>query len=172
MTSLNPEQEKWVMHLSDTDKIKIVPYDQDTERKFEKVKKLIKEVLGEDVVVVHRGASSFKISGQNEMDIFIPVPENRMEELRLNMAKVFTPKSIYPKERIKFLYYIDGVKAEIIIVNEASKSWSNGEKFYKYLSNHQEALERYRLLKENGDGLSVREYYRRKMEFINEILGS
>ncbi len=43
-------------------------------------------------------------------------------------------------------------------------------KFENYLKEHPQALEEYRKLKELGDGLSTREYYRRKIEFINDIL--
>jgi len=40
----------------------------------------------------------------------------------------------------------------------------------KYLKENPEALERYRKLKEEAAGVNTGEYYRRKIEFINEIL--
>jgi len=38
------------------------------------------------------------------------------------------------------------------------------------LKAHPETLEEYRKMKEEGNGLSVREYYLRKTEYVNEIL--
>jgi hypothetical protein len=38
-----------------------------------------------------------------------------------------------------------------------------------FLKTHPEKLEEYRLLKESGNGLSVRQYYRKKLEFINQV---
>jgi GrpB-like predicted nucleotidyltransferase (UPF0157 family) len=42
--------------------------------------------------------------------------------------------------------------------------------FEEYLKNYPDELERYRVLKEESNGKTMREYYRRKIEFINEIL--
>lgn len=168
---LTDAQQEWVNHLSDTDKIEIFPYDPMVEEKFEKIKSEIESVIGTEFEVLHRGASGLGISGQKEIDVYIPVPPERIEELTTKMETVWgRPKSIYPTERTKFYRYIDGTKIEVMITNKDHESWMNGEKHFYYLKQNPEALERYKKLKEDGGGLSVREYYRRKIEFINEIL--
>lgn len=168
---LTPKQEEWVNHLSDTNHVEIFPFDPTSEEKFKKVKEQIQTVLGKSVEILHRGASSLGISGQREIDVYIPILPEKIEEYTLEMEKVFgKPKSIYPSERTKFLEKIDGTIIEIMLTNKYHESWINGETFYSYLKENNGSLNEYRILKENGEGLSNREYYRRKIEFINSVL--
>lgn len=168
---ITPKQRKWIDHLSDTDKIKIVPFDPTAEAKFQKVKQKIQDSLGKDISVFHRGASSLGISGQDEIDIYVPVPPAEFNSLIEPLKKLFgEPGSYYPLERVHFVTEIDGKHIDIFLINEECEGWINGVKFENYFRSHPEALETYRLLKENGDGLSGREYYRRKIEFFNDIL--
>ena len=74
---LAPEQEKWIAHLSNEKKIEIIPYDPATNQRFEALRQRIHSALGNGVEVVHRGATSLGISGQGELDVYLPVlPEN------------------------------------------------------------------------------------------------
>lgn len=59
---------------------------------------------------------------------------------------------------------------ELFVINKEDKGWTDSCIFEDYLKSHPEALEAYKVLKEEGAGLSTQEYYRRKTEFINEIL--
>ncbi len=168
---LTKDQEKWINSLgSKTNKIKIVPYDPKTKDAFEKIKKEILIVLG-DVGVFHHGATGLGISGQGEIDCYVPVAENSFDEYVKKMIKCFGPAgSIYPLRRARFVKYIDGIKIEMFIINEKHFDWINCLKFENYLKNHSEALAAYKKLKEDCEGLSVSEYYRRKTEFINDIV--
>jgi GrpB-like predicted nucleotidyltransferase (UPF0157 family) len=65
---------------------------------------------------------------------------------------------------------VDNTKVEVFVINNKSKSWLDGIKFEECLRNNPELLNAYKKLKESGDGLSTRKYYRRKIEFINSIL--
>lgn len=167
---LTKDQEKWINHLSATDKIKITPYNPKTKEVFEKIKKEIQKVFGA-VDVFHRGATSLGISGQGEIDCYVPVAENDFNKYLEKMIKYFGPAgSIYSLDRARFVKYIDGIKIEMFIINKTGDGWLNGLRFEGYLMKHPEALEAYKKLKENSDGLSVQEYYRRKTEFLNDIL--
>ena len=168
---LTKDQQKWVDHLSDVDTINILPFNTNVGKIFEEIKEQIKLILGKETEVVHRGASGLGISGQSEIDVYIPVRAEKIEPMASKMEVVFgKPKSIYPEERTKFIKFVEGTKLEIILVNKACKSWIDGEIFNTYLKKNISVLEEYRKLKEDGNGLSVREYYRRKIEFINDIL--
>jgi GrpB-like predicted nucleotidyltransferase (UPF0157 family) len=81
------------------------------------------------------------------------------------------PKSIYPLERIKWLLKVGDTNVEVMIVNKDSESWINNERFFNHLKMNPKDLERYRILKEEGNDKQTKEYYRKKIEFINEILG-
>lgn len=168
---LTPSQEKWIAHLSDQDQVTIVPFDPSTPQKFETVKRKIQSALGPETRVEHRGATSLGISGQDEIDVYVPVPENQFEALLGPLSEAFgNPRSHYPRERARFVTFEGGKHIDIFLINETSLGWTDGIKFESYLLSHPEALEQYRQLKEAGQGFSTREYYRRKTEFINDIL--
>jgi GrpB-like predicted nucleotidyltransferase (UPF0157 family) len=168
---LTDEQEKWVNNLSGVDVIKIIPFDPTCQEKFEKVREIIRSRFGEAVRVVHRGATSFGISGQDEIDVYVPVLPGDFDGFIDKLSELFgQPKKVYPLNRAHFITHDSGKHIDVYLINEEAPSWLEGLKFEDYLRSHPEALEEYRILKEKGAGLSVREYYRRKIEFINDIL--
>lgn len=168
---LNQEQEEWVNHLSDESKILIVPFDPTSEEKFKKIKLLIQSRLGENIRVEHHGASSLRISGQDEIDIYVPVPLKDFDNLLMSLTALFgKPRSHYPKERARFVTFEEEKHIDVFLTNEESENWLNHIKFENYLRINPKALKEYRILKESCNGLSTREYYRKKIEFINSIL--
>ena len=168
---LRPEQKKWIDHLRGDDQIKIVPWDPTCNQKYKKVKAKIQIKLGKQIKVIHSGASALGISGQDEIDIYMPVSPDRFNDFIEPLTSQFgAPRSHYILERARFVTEIEGKHIDIFLINEKCRGWIDSVKFMKYLENHTETLEQYRILKEEGNGLSTREYYRRKIEFINEVL--
>jgi hypothetical protein len=167
------DQQKWLDHLSNTEVIKIVSYDKEAPLIFEKVKKLVTEALGNNFKVLHRGASYLKISGQDEIDIYVPVLPSCFDEVVARMTEVFSePRSLYPLVRARFRLDGFGKHIDVFVINEEDKGWVDSEKFTNYSLENPVVLEEYRQLKEEGNGLSVREYYTRKIEFINNVLSN
>lgn len=168
---ITKDQQEWLDHLSDIDLIKIVPYDKNSLAIFNKVKKHIIKALGDNIKVLHRGASYLEISGQDEIDIYVPVSPSDFDNTVERMTKAFSkPRSLYSLIRARFR--LDGFNkhVDVFVINKEDKNWIDSEKFTNYLTNNPEALEKYRLLKEDGSGIPVRKYYTRKIEFINETL--
>ncbi len=164
-------QQQWVNHLSDETFITVVPFDPSSEEKFEKVKAMVHTELGPEITFEHRGASSLGISGQDEIDTYIPVDPKEFDAHIVKLTKVFgEPRKVYPLDRAHFITKVDGKRIDIYLINREASSWLDGVRFEVYLKTHPEDLERYKVLKEKGNGLSVREYYKRKIEFINGIL--
>lgn len=169
---LTSEQEKWINHLSDDSKIKIVPFDPTSQEKFEKIKSIIQAKLGESIKVEHHGASRFGISGQDEIDIYVPVSERQFDEYLEPLTELFgKPRSHYPLERARFITTIEEKHIDVFLINETGGGWLECLMFEERLKSEPTILDKYRKLKENGNGLSVREYYRNKIEFINSVLG-
>ena len=168
---LTPEQQKWIDHLRDDDHIVMKTYDPSCVAKFDRIKARIITTLGNQVRVEHRGATGLGISGQDEIDVYIPVPPEKFDQLLTPLENAFgKPRSVYPLERARFVTEEGEKHIDIFLINDTHSGWLDGIKFEDYLINHPEALEEYRKLKEAGNGLSTREYYRRKIEFINDIL--
>ena len=88
-----------------------------------------------------------------------------------SIEKIFSKaRSLYPQERARFVTSVDNTKVEVFVINEKGESWLDSCIFENYLRRNTNALELYRVLKEEGNGLSTQRYYRRKVEFINAIL--
>ena len=171
MTMLTKTQKAWLARLSKTKTITIVPYNPQVKSVFQKIKKEVKSVLGKKVRVVHKGATSLGISGQGELDVYIPVPTKKFNHYLEKMKQSFgEPGSCYPLKRARFNRWTDGFKIEVFLINQNSQGWKKGVAFENYLKNHPKALSAYEKLKEKGHRLSVQEYYRRKVKFINNVL--
>lgn len=168
---LTQEQQKWIENLSDTDQIIIIPFDTTAQEKFEKVKEIIISNLGESTPFIHSGSTSLGISGQDEIDTYIPINVKLFDEYIEKLTKLFgVPRKVYEGNRAHFITHEDGKKIDLYLVNKDTKNWTDSIKFMNYLKTHPEKLEEYRLLKESGNGLSVRQYYRKKLEFINHVI--
>ncbi|MCX6810413.1 MAG: GrpB family protein [Candidatus Berkelbacteria bacterium] len=168
---ISKEQNEWINHLSDNDKIMIFPYDPEIPKRFGIIKKIILKVLDKKAELHLKGSSGLGISGQGEMDIYIPILPNKFDTSIKLLAKKFgKPGSLYPQRRVRFVAYVEKTKAEIFLINIESDDWINSQKFESYLREHPNSLNEYKTLKEKGAGLSTRQYYRRKIEFINKIL--
>jgi len=168
---LTTEQEKWLSHLSDADQISVVPFDPTCEVKFLQVKDIIQRVLGIGQPVEHRGASSLGISGQDEIDVYVPVAPKKFYEVVGLISNLFgKPRSNYALKRARFVTSVGGKQVEVFVINQEDEDWRSLVNFHSYLQSHSQASENYRKLKEEAAGQSTREYYRRKIEFINATL--
>ncbi len=169
---LTTGQQEWIDHLSDTKTVSIVPFDPTCEQKFLKIKKEIQSILGREQEIVHSGASSLRISGQDEIDIYVPVLPAIFDKTIIALKNLFgEPASYYTLVRSRFVTGVEGKHVDVFVINKEDFGWTGAVAFMSYLRSNPEVLERYRKLKEGLNGKTQREYYRIKTEFINEILG-
>lgn len=167
---LTEEQKKWVAYLGDKKKVDIFPYNPKTKEVFKKINNEIKEFLG-GIEVLHCGSTVLKILGQGEIDLYISVLTKRFNSYLEKLVKHFEePGNIYPLRRVRFVEYIDNIKIEIFLINKETDDWKNHIKFENYLKQNKKALQEYAKIKQESSGLTVQEYYRKKLEFINKIL--
>lgn len=168
---ITSEQQTWLDHLSDTETVKVIAYDQTAEKKFQQIKKIIQNLLGSQQSVIHCGASFFKISGQDEIDVYVPVPAKDFNASAGKLATLFgEPRSNYPFKRARFVTSVDKKHIDVFVINNEDKGWLDLLIFQAYLTTHPQELENYELLKEQAAGQSTREYYRQKIEYINAII--
>lgn len=168
---LTKEDINWLKRLSNSTRVKIIPYNPKVKDVFEKLKKEILAILGKNVKVLHLGATGFSISGLGEIDLVIPTSLDNFSEFIEKLKKVYgEPASFSPNNRVRFNHKIDDINVEIVIVNQNSEGWRRNLAFDKYLKTHPKELESYRKLKEDCNGIGIKKYYRRKIKFINDIL--
>ena len=162
---LTPDQEKWISHLPIDKKVTIIPFDPTIPKKFAAIKQKIEQFLGDSAVVEHHGATSLGISGQDEIDVYLPVSPSEFVPLTISLEKIFgSPRSLYPLRRARFVTIEDGKHIDVFSINKETDDWNNMVRFENYLKTNTDYLNKYRQLKEEGNGLSIQEYYRRKLE--------
>jgi GrpB-like predicted nucleotidyltransferase (UPF0157 family) len=167
---ITPDQEKWLKHISDTKKVRILPYNPKVKETFQKIKQHLQSILGKEVEIVHRGASNLGISGKGEIDMYIPVEKDQFVPILKKLKEEYgKPDSLYPNERSRFNFRIDDIDIELFLINKESDGWRKGNQFEEYLKNNTDALKEYMKIKEESEGVTTREYYRRKLEFMNKI---
>ncbi len=167
---LRLEQKQWLSNLSDTKTISVIPYNPKNRLVFNKIKKDLIDNIG-NVRVSLRGSTLLGISGQGEVDLYIPVAKKNFNiYLKKLMKYLGDPGSVYELRRVRFVKYIDDIKIEIFLINKNSKDWINGCKFENFLKHSPKYLNEYERIKKKYDGFSVRQYYTVKTKFINKIL--
>ncbi len=168
---ITPDQEKWLQHLSNDHPTKIIPYNPIVKQAFQQVKSQIQSVLGPTTDVQHRGASSMGISGKGDLDVYIPTPPELFNQQLEKLTNHFgQPGSHYPLQRARWNIEVMRIESEIFLSNNQDKNWLDSVAFETYLKTHPDALDQYRLLKEQAQGLGTQDYYRQKTAFINHIL--
>lgn len=168
---ITQEQEEWLEHLAPGHLVKIVPYNPHIKQAFTQIKTELQSLLGSKVEIQHRGASSMGISGKGDLDIHIPVSPNDFSTIVHDMEERYgKPGSFYKQQRARWNMSVMGFETEVFVVNADHPAWAKTILFEDFLSSHPEELERYRILKETAEGLDIRDYYRAKLEFFNEIL--
>lgn len=171
ITPLTKDQEKWLNHLTDTDKVKIIPYDSRVKEVFKQQQKDVQSILGDDAIVLHKGASAWGISGKGDVDIYIPVAAEYFDHYFGKLKQAFgEPGNYYPKERVRWNKQVDDIEVEIFLVNQEATFWKESLLFWDYIETHPNMLDEYRRIKEKAGGRSIREYYTRKVIFINKIM--
>lgn len=167
---ITKEQKKWLNHLGDENKIDIIPYNPKTKDVFKIIKKDLIKILGK-TRISHRGSTALKISGQGEIDLYIPATKKFFNIYLGKLIKYLgQPGSLYPLERVRFVKYIDDIKIEIFLINKNNSGWKNCIRFERYLKKNPKSLREYERLKNRICGVSTRKYYTVKTKFINKIL--
>lgn len=148
----------------------IVPYNPKTKDIFKIIKTDLQKILG-NVRILHRGSTNLKISGQGEIDLYIPITRKRFNTYVNKLTNhLGEPGSVYALKRARFVKYVDDIKIEIFVINKNDSGWKESIQFERYLKNNPKALQEYEILKLKADGSSLREYYTAKTMFINKVI--
>lgn len=168
---LTKQQRDWLNHLSDTNKVKIISYNPKVKEVFNQQKLKLQKILGGNAIILHKGASAWGISGKGDVDIYIPIEVEKFDAyFELLKEKLGEPGSHYHSERARWNRNITDIEVEIFLVNKDAEFYKESERFWSYIEIHPEVLDEYRIIKEKAEGLSTREYYTKKVIFINQVM--
>lgn len=165
-----PAPKGWFDKFSTTEKVKILPPNPRLNQIGEEFLDYLRNLLGKDIEIERRGASTLGISGKGEMDIYVRVlPEQFSKCLKILKKKYGEPGRI-EELRARFNSKYEGIDVEIILINKDHPDEIEGRKFFSYLKTHPESLKEYEVVKKKSAQISEREYYLQKDKFIRKIL--
>ena len=166
---LSENQERYLETISDSVVTVIQPWDPKTELVAKKLMDDIRSAVP-DLEVFHTGAAALKISGKNDLDFSIlGVPED-FDNYLPALVKVLGEPQKKGKENVRWEISRDGFPVDVHLTNKDSLGWKEHKKVFELLRDDPHLLQEYRILKEQSNGASLREYQRRKYEFYNKIL--
>lgn len=165
---LSWDEEDYLNKVLDNKVVVIKPFDFRITKIAENIVHRIHLVVPE-LEVRHMGASALKISGQNDIDIYIFCEENKFGNYLSKIEKIFGEK-ISEISLTKWQFNVDGYEVEMYLTDPNLPTMKKQIDVFEVLKNDQKLRKEYEKLKENLNGKPFKEYQRRKYEFYHRIL--
>lgn len=166
---LTDEQEKYLQTIPEEKSVNVYPWDPNTEIIAEKIMQKAKQAAT-NLEVLFMGASALKIPGQNDIDIYMLCSSQDFDEHLLKLKEVFGEPIKTSPTSIKWEMDIEGFSVELYLTDPGTPQMHEQIRVYELLKDNPRLLEEYKQIKESANGMSMREYQRRKYEFYNRIL--
>jgi GrpB-like predicted nucleotidyltransferase (UPF0157 family) len=164
-----PMSDDWFMKFSNTKKVKIVQYDPKIKDIFEEFKQILIQQLGK-IEIKHMGASALSISGQGEIDLYIPTTPTKFNSLVKEITKLYGKPGSLDNDWARFNYTYKNTEIEIMVMHKNCSDYIDNTMFFNYLKTHPIDAKKYEQLKQKYAKVSKREYYKQKGIFIRNIL--
>ncbi len=164
---LTPDQENYLNSLPNevlNKLVRVQPYNSEIFKIAESVIGKIEFALP-DAQVLFMGASALKISGQNDIDIYVLSEAERVFENVDKLNKLFGEV-----KNNSWIQKIDGYEVTIYSDQLGSSSLKEQVRVFELLKNNPKLLKEYELLKFSIDGKTYKEYQQAKYEFYNKLL--
>ncbi|PIR44509.1 MAG: hypothetical protein COV10_04660 [Candidatus Vogelbacteria bacterium CG10_big_fil_rev_8_21_14_0_10_51_16] len=164
---LTASQKEYLEKIPEGDKADIQPWDSASAKFAETLVKQLEESTG--LEVFWEGSLALGIPGQNDIDLYIfSEPKDFSDNLPKLLSVLGEPTYIL-EDKILWRVVKDGHKIDACLGSKNLKGAQGDAVFFNSLKEKPELLKEYTALKQ-GD-LSAREYYQRKNEFYNRVIG-
>lgn len=164
---LTESQKEFLEKIPKDSKADIKPWNPESAKFAENLVKQLEELTG--LEVFWEGSLALGIPGQNDIDLYIfSEPENFNDNLP-KVVSVLGEPTYRLKDKILWRIIKNGHKIDASLGSKNLKEVQNDMAFFNFLKEKPELLQEYVDLKQ-GD-LSAREYYQKKNEFYNRVIG-
>lgn len=167
MKGLNKFPDEYFLKYSEKP-VRLKPYDSKQQVIADYYLAKLKEIFkGQDVKLLVRGSTAFKIMGKGEVEVGVYPKAEDWQKTKILLTKAFGEPENIEEGYIRFNDKHDDVEVEIIVLigHEADVD----VKLHKYLINHPETLKEYEEVKKKNC-FSKREYQRQKNKFLSEVI--
>lgn len=166
---LTDEQKKYLQTIPEDQKVWVEPWSATTSQIAGEIMQKARQAVP-NLEILFMGASALKIPGQNDIDIYMISPAQAFERYMPKLKDIFGRPAKVSSTSIKWEMRVEGYDIELYLTDPSTSQMQQQIRIYELLRDNSELLEEYRQIKESANGLSMREYQRRKYEFYNKIL--
>lgn len=146
--------------------VSVKPWDSRVIPVAENIIGVIKEKIP-DADIRFMGASALRISGQNDIDIYVLCSDENKENYTEKLKELFGEKA---KEK-KWKFFQDGFEVSVYINNPEDQKQKEQIEVFEIFKNNPQILKEYEELKLSMNGKTYKEYQIAKYEFYNKVLG-
>ncbi len=138
--------------------------------------RVIKEIKNQipEADVFCMGSSLLKISGENDIDIYISIDAKELERYKKELDKIYLTKSGPDKSQThlhKWYWNESGSEVNVYLSDKNDLWFQEQLATFKMMQNSPDIIREYEKLKKSMDGKTWMEYKKAKCEFYNKILG-
>lgn len=168
---LTEAQERYLRTISGSKIVEIKPWDPKTVEVAARIVQAIK-MADPELEVIYTGASALGILGKNDLDFTIPCPVQDFTKHLPNLVSVLGQPEKVGKENIRWEgIQKEGYAVDVHMTDPNNPFLKEHIRLFDLLKNNAELLNEYKKLKEKSNGVSHKEYQRKKYEFYNKVLG-
>ena len=164
----NPREYLYSFTYSATKTVHIGSYDPEVTKLGERLVAQIKQNHPE-LDVRFLGSAALKIAGQRDIDILVGCNPDYFPRYEPALVTLFGPAQKKRKQFMEWHLEIDQCDVEILMVNPNSPMFKDPIKTCATLQQNPLLRAQYELLKRNSNGISVREYKKRRLVFFHQI---
>jgi GrpB-like predicted nucleotidyltransferase (UPF0157 family) len=166
---LLPDEQKYLQTIPEDKIVKISPFDPKITETAEEIIRQIHEVFP-DLEIIHMGASGLKISGQNDIDLYMLSPWQEFTKYLEGLIKILGQPKSQRQDSVAWEFVKNGFEVQIYLTDPSSEPMQRQVGVFNKLKENPKLLKKYEQLKQEMDGKSFREYQVRKYEFYHKIL--
>ncbi len=166
---LTADQEKYLFTIPEDKIADIKAFDAKVRIVAEDIiKEIERDVPG--LEIFFGGASALGIAGQNDIDINLLGNPDEYEKFTPSLIGLFGEPAKTSPTLVKWELVRGGFDVELYLTDRNSPVLQEQIKTFEILHSNPELKNEYEKIKISANGLSFREYMKRKYEFFNKIL--
>lgn len=166
---LTESEERYLQTIPESSMVQVKPWDP---KAAQIARELIEKIRASapELEVFWSGALALEISGQNDIDLSILGDPKDFNKYLPKLIEILGEPQKKNEESIMWRTTIEEFKLDTYLGDKNSETIKFHKKIFGLLRDNPNLLEEYRSLKEAANGMSLREYQRRKYEFYHKIL--
>lgn len=164
------EAQRWYLEkIPRKQRVVIHPYDP-------KIEVIVTELTQEihaavpELPIQHMGAAALRLSGQNDIDLYIFCPQTNFGEFLPQLMEELGDPSLQKPEHVEWVQTRSGFEITIYLTDPSAAAMKEQIQLFDLLKESTALRQKYESLKQSMDGQPLRLYRQKKYEFYNRVL--